>query len=126
MSDVAELDPTQNAVSDTDGWEWAIVEIFGHRRHAGRTREEERFGSRLLRVDVPIDGDAASNGYETHYYGGASIFSYTPSTEETVLRANKPYAPPSPYRLRAPDYADEERPDEDADIIGELNNSHED
>ncbi len=33
-------------------FEWAIVEIFGHRRHAGRTIEEERFGAKMLRVDV--------------------------------------------------------------------------
>lgn len=33
--------------------EYAIVEIFGHRRHAGRIQEVDRFGSKMLRIDVP-------------------------------------------------------------------------
>ena len=56
------------AAPEPDGWEWAIVEVFGHRRHAGRTREEERFGAKLLRVDIPVKGDAAANGWETIYW----------------------------------------------------------
>lgn len=89
----------QVAEPEADGWEWAIVEIFGHRRHAGRAREEERFGAKMVRIDVPIKGD----GWETHWYGGASIFSYTLTNEESVIRANKPYEAPSVYRLPAPD-----------------------
>lgn len=83
-----------------DGWEWAIVEIFGHRSHAGRTREEERFGTKMLRVDVPVDGDPAAKGWKTFYYGGASIFSFALATEAAVMKANRPYV--SPYRLAAP------------------------
>ena len=37
---------------------WAQVEIFGHRRHYGRISEVERFGAKLLRVDVPIATEA--------------------------------------------------------------------
>jgi len=37
--------------------EWAIVEIMGHLRRAGRISEVARFGANLLRVDVPIDTD---------------------------------------------------------------------
>lgn len=88
---------------EANGWEWAIVEIFGHRRHAGRAREEERFGSKMLRIDVPIKGAPAANGWETHWYGGSSIFSYTLTDEDSVMRANRPYEPPAAYRLPAPD-----------------------
>jgi hypothetical protein len=42
---------------EPDGWEWAVVEVFGHRRHAGRTREEERFGAKLRGCD--LDKEAA-------------------------------------------------------------------
>ncbi len=84
------------------GWEWAMVEIFGHRSHAGRAREEERFGTKMLRIDVPIKGEPAVNGWETHWYGGSSIFSYTLTDEESVFRANKPYEAPSRYRLPPP------------------------
>ena len=31
---------------EQDGFEWAIVEVLGHRKHAGRVREEERFGQK--------------------------------------------------------------------------------
>src|SRR5437879_3220021 len=75
-------------------FEWCIVEIFGHRRHAGRGREEERFGSKMLRIDVPTKGDAAGP-WETMFYGGSSIFSFTLTDEQTVMRMNKPYEPPA-------------------------------
>lgn len=88
--------------AEDSGWEWGVAEIFGHRTHAGRCREEERFGSKMLRVDVPIKGDPIANGWETHWYGGASIFSYTLTDEKSVMRANKPYEPATPYRLPSP------------------------
>ena len=102
-----------------DGWSWSIVGIFGHRSHAGRTREEEKFGTKLLRIDVPLKGDPAKHGWETHYYGGASIFSFTPTDEDSVMRANKPYEPAARYRLPAPedhsDFIDDEPADEPCD-----------
>jgi hypothetical protein len=90
-------------VDQHEGWEWAIVEIFGHRRHAGRTREEERFGAKMLRIDVPVKGDPATNGWQTHYYGGSAIFSFALTDEASALRINKPYEPPARYLLPAPD-----------------------
>lgn len=100
------------------GWEWALVEIFGHRSHAGRAREEERFGANMLRIDVPVKGDPAANGWETHWYGGSSIFSYTLTDEDSVMRSNKPYDSPSQYRLPKPEHVfdgedDPEEPDDD-------------
>lgn len=74
--------------------EFAIVEVFGHRKHAGRIFEVEKFGAKLLRIDIPKDGDFVL-GFATHFYGGASIFSMTPCDLATVQRANKPYAPAS-------------------------------
>lgn len=105
------------AAPESDGWEWAIVEVFGHRRHAGRTREEERFGAKMLRIDIPVRGDAAANGWETVLYGGSSIFSFSLSNEATVLRINKPYEPPSRKTLPPPDDASES--DEGDDFFSE-------
>jgi hypothetical protein len=85
-----------------DGWDWAVVEIMGHRKHAGRIREEERFGAKMLRVDIPIKGDPVKNGWETRYYGGPSIFSMSPCTEAVVMKLNVPYDAPSRYALPAP------------------------
>lgn len=105
---------------DEDGFEYAVVEVFGHRSHAGRAREEERFGAKMLRIDVPRisivpaeEGKPAAfhvDEWVTHYYGGASIFSYTPTTLETVMRTNRPYAAAGRYSLPAPDDDDDGRP----------------
>lgn len=75
------------------GFEWAMVEIFGHRRHAGRAMEVEKFGGKLLRIDVPKYAEDGSCTWTTHCYGGGSIFSYTPTDEATVRRVNAPVKP---------------------------------
>jgi hypothetical protein len=98
---------------EADGWEWAIVEIFGHRKHPGRTREEERFGAKMLRIDVPKKGDPAAHGWETLYYGGSAIFSFGLTDEATVMRINRPYEPAA--RLA---YRDPEEECEDAEFDG--------
>lgn len=92
-------------------FEWAIVEIFGHRRHAGRTIEEERFGAKMLRIDVPVKGDPEKFGWQTFYYGGSSIFSFALTDEVSVMRANKPYEPPSRYSIE--DHSDDDQDDGD-------------
>ncbi|TIN76724.1 hypothetical protein [Mesorhizobium sp.] len=106
---------TETVTPLDDGFEWAIVEIFGHRKHAGRSREEERFGAKMLRIDVPTiginqaDGKPAEVGgvesWTTHWYGGASLFSYTLTDEATVMRINRPYVSASRY-IAPPDRYD--------------------
>lgn len=114
MSDEANNDHTLKPVDPEHfpPFEWAIVEIFGHRRHVGRAREEERFGAKMLRIDVPsLTADPtlfdAADGkkpeppivWASHYYGGSSIFSYTPTDEATVMRfAERRPMPAIPYR----------------------------
>ena len=88
---------------EVDGWEWAFVEVMGHRSHAGRCREVERFGTKLIRVDVPIKGDPAAYGWKTHFYPGTALFSYTPTDETSVMRENKPYERAAVTRLPPPD-----------------------
>lgn len=89
-------------------WEWAIVEVFGHRRHVGRATEVERFGAKMLRIDVPKLGPGEHHSladgeviWSTHLYGGSSIFSYTLTDEKTVMNyADRVRAAPAaiPYR----------------------------
>lgn len=92
------------------GFEWAIVEIMGHRKLFGRIREEERFGAKMLRIDIPKPTaprtlfDAADDKPEeatvtwvTQWYGGPSIFSMTLTDEATVMRANISHVAPSRY-----------------------------
>ena len=87
---------------DTDGWDWAVVEIMGFRKLAGRTRQEERFGAKMLRIDIPNKGDPVAHGWTTQFYGGSAIFSFTLADEATCLRANKPYEPPARLALSGP------------------------
>lgn len=106
------MSDTETTLTESEGWDWAVVEVFGHRRHAGRIREEERFGSKMLRIDVPkltasapaTDASTEAPRFDvnwtTHYYGGGSIFGLTLTDEESVMRANTPYQ--SPYRARLP------------------------
>ena len=95
-----------SSTAESDGWEWCFLEIMGHRSHWGRACEEERFGSKMIRIDVPNQGNPATNGWTTHYYGGASIFSYSITDEATVMKRNKPYEPPSRLQLPSPEDAD--------------------
>lgn len=97
----------ETATPGDDGFEWAIVEIFGHRKHAGRAREEERFGAKMLRIDVPkivltphdsgVGTVDTVEAWTTHWYGGASLFSFTLTDEASVMRINRPYASASRY-----------------------------
>lgn len=58
---------------------WAIVELMGHVRMAGRLTEEEHFGAKLGRLDIP-DGF----GFKTQFFGGSSVYRITPCTEEVA------------------------------------------
>lgn len=83
--------------------EWAVVEIMGHNRTAGRCQEVTRFGAVMLRVDRPHDDGT----FTTEFYGGSSIYAYRPTTEPLARKAagqlyeNRPIAPLD-YRLPAP------------------------
>lgn len=100
MNETATIEqPAAASATEDDGWTWAIVEIFGHRMHAGRVREEEKFGSKLCRIDVPKIGPGPDEvTWSSHYYGGTSIFSFTPTDERTVMnRAKHAYTPAISY-----------------------------
>ena len=93
--------------------EYAVIEIFGHRRLAGRITEVEKFGTKLLRIDIPERGDF-ENGFTSQMYGGASLFSVTPCDLATVQRMNKPYQPMGCLTYKeSDDHHDETLDDED-------------
>jgi hypothetical protein len=63
---------------------WAIVELFGHSKIAGRVTEQQIAGGAFLRVDVPdLDGRP---GF-TRFYGAGAIYSITPVDEAIARRA---------------------------------------
>lgn len=64
--------------------QWAIVELFGHARIAGKVTEQTIGGCSFIRVDVPATGDL--QGY-TKLYGNGAIYSIGFVDEETAMAA---------------------------------------
>ena len=84
---------------------FAIVELMGHVRVAGRLSEEEKFGSKLGRLDIPTSkpceacagtgqtafmaaepcahckGSKVETSFTTIYFGGASVYRISIVTE---------------------------------------------
>jgi hypothetical protein len=92
--------------------EWGVVELFGHVRLAGRISEVERFGGKMLRLDIP-DGDGEF--LATQFIGNAALYRVTPTSEETARRVAK-LGQPEPVRrweLPAPDADDDEDEDDE-------------
>lgn len=95
---------------------WAVLELMGHRRLAGRLSEATIGGGSFVRIDVPgDDGDVA-----TQFYSPASVYCITPTTEENaraVALRNRPtpitrfeLAPTRPAEAELVDVDDEDEP----------------
>ena len=106
-----------NETKPDERWQtWAVLELMGHVRTGGLVTEEERFGAKLGRVDIPTP----EGGFVTQYFGGGSIYRLTICDEATARRvaaSNRP-APLHPWempcRLPGPPPAETiEEPDED-------------
>jgi hypothetical protein len=69
---------------------FAIVELFGHARIAGRVSEQVIAGAGMLRVDVP---ELPATKYYpvqpgfTRLFGPGAIYSITPVSEEIAIQA---------------------------------------
>lgn len=67
-----------------DGFgQWCILELMGHVKMAGYVTEEEHFGAKMGRIDVPGVGEETA---VTQYFSGSSVYRLTPVTEE-IARA---------------------------------------
>jgi hypothetical protein len=67
---------------------FAIVELMGHVRIAGRLTEEERFGAKMGRLDIP----QPDGSFVTQHFGGGSVYRITYCDEATaraVAKASK-------------------------------------
>jgi hypothetical protein len=95
---------------------WAIVELMGHVKMAGRLTEEERFGSKLGRLDVPRGED-----FGTIFFNAASVYRITACTEEVaraVAARNQPepiHQWEMPRQLERPDVPIRDDDDDDYD-----------
>lgn len=69
-----------NSKDSSDKFEsWAVVEIFGHQRIAGKVTEATIGGCAFLRVDVP---KTEKRQAYTKYFGNGAIYAMTPCDEE--------------------------------------------
>jgi hypothetical protein len=78
--------------------QWGIVSLMGHKTLAGRISEEEHFGAKMGRVDVPDE----AGEFATVWFGGSSVYSLQYTDEETAREAAKAtdVQPPGVYSLR--------------------------
>ena len=86
---------------EKEGFEsWAIVELFGHNRIAGKVSEASIGGCSFIRVDVPND---EGEGFRfTRYFGNGAIYALNP-VEEKVARVaamNISAAPVNVYNMK--------------------------
>ena len=81
---------------------WAILELMGHRRLAGRVSEQEFAGSSFVRLDVYAEGDAP---IVTQLYSASAVYCLTPTSEDIArkLSTTSRPRPVSRYELGEPD-----------------------
>jgi len=78
--------------------QWAILELMGHRRLAGKVTDAVIGGGAFLRIDIPGKDETQV----TQYYSPGSVYCITPTTEE-VARAVAEQCQPAPvYRWELP------------------------
>jgi hypothetical protein len=78
---------------------WAIVELFGHQKIAGKLTEQTIGGCHFIRVDVPEFADSPKF---TKLYTQGAIYAVTFVSEQIARAAAQSYrvAPASVYELR--------------------------
>jgi len=61
---------------------WCCLELMGHVRVYGKVSEEEHFGQKLGRIEIPTGEDS----WQTQFFGGSSVYRISPCDEETARR----------------------------------------
>lgn len=74
---------------------WALVEQMGFRKTVGKVREVEMYGTKLLRLDVPVPG---TEDWTTRYCGGPSIYQITPLADDVAADMAKRQGDPRPVK----------------------------
>ena len=74
---------------------WAVVELMGHVKLAGRLTEEEKFGAKMGRLDIPNpdQSETSSGPFITRYFGGSSVYSITFVSEAVARQVAKGTSP---------------------------------
>lgn len=92
---------------------WAVVELMGHRKLAGKVSEATIAGGAFIRLDVPSEPPA------TQFYSPSAVYCITPTTEDTVRAFSKKNAPEPVTRWELPALPSARHSSEDADYEDE-------
>jgi hypothetical protein len=87
---------------DMEGW--AILELMGHRRLAGKVSIVQLGGAAFFRIDVPNPGAKGS----TQFYSPAAVYCLTPTTEEIAKGLAARIQPEPVHRWELPQLVDGE------------------
>lgn len=69
--------------------QWAILELMGHRRLAGKVTDAEIGGGSFIRIDMPMKDGSTS----TQFYSPGAVYCITPTTEEIARKMSLAYQP---------------------------------
>lgn len=67
--------------------QWAVVELFGHQKIAGRVSNAQIGGATFIRVDVPQISDGAK-GF-TRFYSPSAVYGINPVAEHIAKEMAK-------------------------------------
>ena len=79
--------------------EWCILELFGHRKLAGKVSEYTIGGAAFVRIDIP--------GSATQFYNPSAVYCITPTTEELARQFATLHTPEPVTRWELPDLVQE-------------------
>lgn len=79
--------------------QWAIVEMLGHRRVAGRVREVQLAGAGFLRLDIPA---TEGHGEQTQYIAPGSVYALHPVAEDVARAVAGRFRPEPVHRWELP------------------------
>ena len=97
--------------------EWAILELMGHRRLAGKITDAVIGGGAFLRLDIPMDDDK----WTTQYYSPQSVYCISPVSEELARMVAKNNQPAPVHRWEFPQITTPYSPDGlDEDFDGDF------
>jgi hypothetical protein len=81
--------------------EWAVLELMGHRRLAGRVTDAVIGGGAFLRIDIP----GKKGRVTTQYYSPGSVYCITPTTEAIARGVAEQNEPEPVHRWELPQLA---------------------
>ena len=90
--------------------EWAILELMGHRKLAGKVSEYTIGGAPFIRIDIP--------GNATQFYSPSAVYCITPTTEELARQFAASHTPEPVTRWELPEPVQEQEY-EDAEFEGD-------